>query len=163
MPDDILDNICSKHQQEESAGEEESPGCSQWRSLIHEKKPSYLLETGLEFLEVIQHWGQRGTDFSGIFKNMYLHTSLHRWLILSFGCSVASDSWQLHGLQHTKLICPWDFTVENTGVGCHFFIQGIFPTQGSNPCLLCLLNWQVDSLPLAPSGKLYIFYETLIN
>ena len=30
--------------------------------------------------------------------------------------------------------------------------RGIFPTQGSNPCLLCLLNWQAGSLPLA-SGK----------
>ena len=30
---------------------------------------------------------------------------------------------------------------------------GIFPTQGSNPCLLRLLNCQSDSLPLAPRGK----------
>ena len=37
---------------------------------------------------------------------------------------------------------------ENTGVGCHFLLQEIFPTQGSNPCLLGLLQWQVDSLPL---------------
>ena len=28
--------------------------------------------------------------------------------------------------------------------------------QGSNPCLLCLLHWQVDSLPLAPAGKSHI-------
>ena len=27
------------------------------------------------------------------------------------------------------------------------------PTQGSNPCLLCLLHWQADSLSLAPPGK----------
>ena len=26
-------------------------------------------------------------------------------------------------------------------------LQGIFPTQGLNPCLLCLLHWQVGSLP----------------
>ena len=42
-------------------------------------------------------------------------------------------------------ICPW-----NTGVGCHALLQGIFPTQGSNPSLLTLLHWQVISLPLAP-------------
>ena len=35
--------------------------------------------------------------------------------------------------------------------GCHFLLQGIFPTQGSNPCLLHLLHWQEDSLPTAPS------------
>ena len=31
--------------------------------------------------------------------------------------------------------------------------MGIFPTQGSNPRLLCLLHWQASSLPLAPPGK----------
>ena len=60
----------------------------------------------------------------------------------------------------------------NTGVGCHFLLQGIFPTQGSNQCLLhcrqilyplshwaspshplLLLNWQVDSLPLSQMGS----------
>ena len=30
--------------------------------------------------------------------------------------------------------------------------RGIFPTQGSNLSLLRLLHWQVDSLPLMPSG-----------
>ena len=31
----------------------------------------------------------------------------------------------------------------NTRVDCHFLLQGTFPTQGSNPDLLCLLHWQV--------------------
>ena len=31
---------------------------------------------------------------------------------------------------------------KNTGVGCHAFFQGIFPTQGLNPCLSYLLVWQ---------------------
>ena len=31
---------------------------------------------------------------------------------------------------------PWDFPGKNTGVGCHFLLRGIFPTQGSNPGLL---------------------------
>ena len=35
------------------------------------------------------------------------------------------------------------------GVGCHFLLQRIFPIQGSNPCLLHLLHWQADSLPLS--------------
>ena len=39
------------------------------------------------------------------------------------------------------------------GVGCHALLQGIFPTQGLNVHLLCLLQWQVDSLPLAHPGK----------
>ena len=35
-----------------------------------------------------------------------------------------------------QLLCPWDFPGKNMGVGCHFLLQGIFPTQGANPCLL---------------------------
>ena len=31
----------------------------------------------------------------------------------------------------------WDSPGQNTGVGCHFLLQGIFLTQGSNPGLLC--------------------------
>ena len=33
----------------------------------------------------------------------------------------------------TLILCPWDFPGESTGVGCHFLLQGIFPTQGWNP------------------------------
>ena len=52
-----------------------------------------------------------------------------------------------------RLLCPWDFPGKNSGVGCHSLLWGIFPIQGSNPCLLYLLHWQVDSLPLAPHGN----------
>ena len=34
-------------------------------------------------------------------------------------------------------------------MGCYFLPKGIFPTQGSNQCLL---HWQADSLPTAPPG-----------
>ena len=63
-------------------------------------------------------------------------------------CSVVSDSLQPQGLQPTSHLCPWDSSSKDTGVGCHFLLQGIFPTQGQNPCLLHLLHWQVDSLLL---------------
>ena len=43
----------------------------------------------------------------------------------------------------------------STGGGCPFLLQGMFLTQGSNPHLLCLQHWQVNSLPLVPSGKLH--------
>jgi len=35
----------------------------------------------------------------------------------------------------TKLLRPWDFQGKSTEVGCHFLLQGIFPTQGMNPGL----------------------------
>ena len=52
-----------------------------------------------------------------------------------------------------RLLSPWNSPGKNTGVGCHFLLQGIFLTQGSNLHLLCLWHWQADSLPLAPPGK----------
>ena len=36
---------------------------------------------------------------------------------------------------------------------CPFLLQVIFPTQGSNPCLLYLLQWQADPLPLSHLGS----------
>ena len=42
---------------------------------------------------------------------------------------------------------------KNTRVDCHALLQRIFPTDGSNPRLLCLLHWQAGSLPLVPPGK----------
>ena len=68
-------------------------------------------------------------------------------------CSVLSDSLQPHGPQSTRFLCPWDAPGKNTGVGCHFLLQGIFPTQRSNLHLLRLLHWQVGSLLLVLSGK----------
>ena len=48
------------------------------------------------------------------------------------------------------LLPPGDSPGKSTGVGCHFLLQGIFPTQGSNPGLpscgriLNCLNHQGD-------------------
>ena len=52
-----------------------------------------------------------------------------------------------------RLLCPWNFPGRNTGTGCHFFLQGIFQTQGSNPHLLHLPHWEADSLPLHCLGS----------
>ena len=49
----------------------------------------------------------------------------------SESCSVVSDSLWPHGLYS-----PWNSPGQNTGVGSLSLLQGIFPTQGSNPGLL---------------------------
>ena len=46
---------------------------------------------------------------------------------------------------------------------CHFLFEGIFPTQGSNLCLLHLLHWQADSLPLSHLGILQNRRQALIK
>ena len=52
----------------------------------------------------------------------------------------------------TRSLSSGDSPGKNTGVGCCFLLQGIFPTQGSNLALLHLLYWQMGSLP----GKCYL-------
>ena len=69
----------------------------------------------------------------------------HKWCTCA--CSVVSDSLRPPGLCSSRLLCPWDSPGKNTGVGCHFLLQGVFLTQGSNLHFLCLLHWQVDCLP----------------
>ena len=66
-----------------------------------------------------------------------------------FSHSVVSDS-VAHGLWPSRLLCPQDFLGKNTGMGCHFLLQGLFLSQGSN---LHLLHQQVDSLLLSHWGS----------
>ena len=64
-------------------------------------------------------------------------------MFLLFSCSVLSNSFwsrlvvseslQPHGLLPTRLLCPLNFPGKSIGVGRHFLLQGIFPSQGSNP------------------------------
>ena len=53
-----------------------------------------------------------------------------------------------------QLLCHWDFPGKNTGVGCHFLLQGIFPTwvgiEPGSPVL------QADSLPTDIPGRGWI-------
>ena len=64
---------------------------------------------------------------------------------ICYCCLIAKSCWTL------SLLCPQDFPGKHTGVGCHFLLQGIFPTQRLNPCLL---NQQAsDSLPLRHQGS----------
>ena len=53
------------------------------------------------------------------------------------------------GLEPARVLRPRDLPGKNTGVGCHFLLQGIFPNQGPN---LHLLHWQAVSLPLSHTG-----------
>ena len=73
--------------------------------------------------------------------------------------SFVFDSLQSHGLQPARLLCPWYSPGKNTGVGSHAHLQGIFLTQGSNPCFLMSLalagrffttnaTWEAQKLPI---------------
>ena len=82
----------------------------------------------------------------------FRHTYLWPWK-WSVSPSVVSDSLWPHGLQPTRLLCPWNSPSRNTGVGCHFLLQGIFPTQGSN---LGLPHCRQTLYQLSHQGSLYL-------
>ena len=86
-------------------------------------------------------------------SHIYCLVSVHHFL--GGGGLVAKSclTFEPHGLQSTRLLCPWDIPGKNTGVGCHFLLQGIFLTQKLKPYLLLLLHWQADSLPLHYVGR----------
>ena len=70
--------------------------------------------------------------------------------------SVMSYPLRPHGLYPSNLLGPWNFPGENTGVGCHFLLQGIFWTQELNLHFLCLLHCQASSLPLVILSLIFV-------
>ena len=79
----------------------------------------------------------------------HFQITYNSWWVLS--CSVLSDPLGPHALQPIRLLCPCNSPAKNTGVGCHFLLQRIFPTQGSNPGLLHCKQMLLLS---EPRGKL---------
>ena len=79
------------------------------------------------------------------------------FLELCYGvCSAMSDSLQPHGLQPSRPLCPQNFPGKNTGVDCHFLLQGISLPRDQTLHLLCLLNCQTGSLPAEPQGSVMV-------
>ena len=67
-------------------------------------------------------------------------------------CSVLSNSLWPHGLEPTRLLCPWDFPGKNTGVSIHSLLHAGLPDPGIKPGSPTL---QADSLPSEPPGSIY--------
>ena len=56
--------------------------------------------------QILYHWATRETPWWALWSESESHL-------------VVSDSLRPHGLQPTRLLCPWDFPGKSTGVGCH--------------------------------------------
>ena len=69
-------------------------------------------------------------------------------------CSVAQSCLTLCNPMNCSPPGSSDFPSKNTGVGCHFLLRGIVPTQGSNLHLLRLWHWQTGSL--LPTWEAYL-------
>ena len=71
-------------------------------------------------------------------------------LVINYAHSVVFDFFATPWTVAHQVPLSLGFFRQNTGVGCQFLLQGIFPTQGSN---LHLPLWQSDSLSTEPPGK----------
>ena len=71
-----------------------------------------------------------GSSVHGIFQ-----TRILEWGAIAFA-EVVSNCMPPYGLQPARLLCSWNSSGKNTGVVCHFLLQEIFLTEGSNPSLL---------------------------
>ena len=95
-------------------------------NLLHPFPQNFILEDRIQVTRLMQFWSMRSSDSVSGSCCVWLFAT--PWTVVS------------------RVLCSWDFPAKNTGVGCHFLLQGIFLTQGSNPHLLL---WQADSLLLS--------------
>ena len=87
----------------------------------------HVFQSGCTILETYQQYACSSFSTSSpTFVIVFLNVT-----IMKVSCSVVSDSLQLHGLYS-----PWNSPGQNTGGGSRSHLQGIFPTQESNPGLL---------------------------
>ena len=115
-------------------------------------------------------FAQRGAEAQLCLKRPLLATGKglgRRWLLSVRGrerlpgaeprvtgvCAQSCPTLRPHRLPPPRLLRSWNFPCKNTGASCHFLLQGIFPTQGPNQCLLRLLHWQAGSLALHHLGS----------
>ena len=99
-------------------------------------------------LSVLPSWGNWGTEITQDLVKVTQPVCGKTGVLGSRACSLnhlfVAVIWSLsglnslrpHGLYSTRLLCPWNFPSKNAELGCHFLLQGIFPTQGLNPRLL---------------------------
>ena len=79
-----------------------------------------------------------------------MDTQVHKNVCM---CSVTQSCLTLCHLRDCSSLgssIHWDFSGKNIGMSCHFPLQGIFSTQGSNSCLLRLLHWQAENKNFEP-------------
>ena len=142
-------------QEEKGTTEDKMVG---WHHWLNEHKFEQALgdgkgQEGLVCCSLTGFCSCKESDTTEQLNNTNLNTKLNlltfykklQIIFVTFDCvhacsvaSVVSDSVWPYGLQPARLLCPWDSPGKNTGVGCHAFLQGIFPTKASHPCLSCL-------------------------
>ena len=81
------------------------------------------------------------------------HIWFEDWVVCTLSCFSRVWPFATSWTVARQALLPMRFSRQEYWSGLDTLLQGFFPTQGSNPHLLCLLHWQAGSLPLAPPGK----------
>ena len=99
--------------------------------------------------------------------NNYSWACNFSFFVVVYCCCLASKLCpillQPHGLYPARVLCPWNFPSKNTGVGCHFLLQGIFLTLQVNSLPP---NYQGSPFPvftIIQSVEMNIFMYVFIN
>ena len=77
--------------------------------------------------------GTLGSHLAEALQGVLVFLSKTHMFSLLESCSVMSNCLQPHGLQPAKFLCPWNSLGQNTGVGSHSLLQGVFPWPCSKP------------------------------
>ena len=80
-----------------------------------------------------QFWGLPCAGYSPVSFSQQVEGALE---MRPGGVLVAQGFFVIPWTVACQALCPWDSPGKNTGVGCHSLLQGIFPSQESNPSLL---------------------------
>ena len=103
----------------------------------HEINASWSLASGILQMHIINFWELCPREMG----RWHSHTTQAR--LLTFKCiyllllvTQSSPTLCHPPGESARLLCPWDSPGKGTGVGSHFLLWGIFPTQGLNPGLL---------------------------
>ena len=91
---------------------------------------------GAAWQAIVHGVGKSWTQLSAHTRaHTHTHTSYLKLVRAALYHSVVYHSWQPYGPQFTRALCPPGSPGKNTGAGCLALLQGIVPTQGSNPGL----------------------------
>ena len=118
--------------------------------LVSTKIPWSVVSEVPDSLRLEKSWGLVSWSFSS-----WRHHGSER---LTTQVCVCAQLW-LHGVQPARLLCPWNFPDKDTGVGCHFLLQGSIPNPGIKPASPALVQhwatWEVlttrDLTPRRPT------------
>ena len=122
-------------------------------------QPPFALWTYL----LIRPWAEQLYNLQGHYTRKMWVSLLKKWEKSAFVCMLSCFS-RVRLFAALWTVAPqtslsMGFPRQDTGVGCHALLQGIFTTQGLNSSLSHLLHWWVSSLPVAATGRLCSTWE----